>query len=676
MKLNRSNRLTQISHILPAIICFLFSLWGLYLRFLSSYGRSFWNDESYHLRVTAKAFKPFWLRTYYGDFSCFPGDYLLTYPFIKFFLIGKDLSNEYLVFNAHKWGLLIPHMLATVLGFFILFVICRRYFKTLWGYIITFILVCFHPTLIYHSFEFRTYAFLPTLALASFALMDVLFLNYEQMSRWKKALMAFFFLFVSIFHAFAILFLFLPACYFLTWEWKNNHKHLWKKPVAIFLFVVFAVACFLWLWYMGLGPFVGHKLFVSPKNVFYFLPDPHKNLNEFLYTLIVTIFLGQKHLTFLFGGILLYLIVPNKNKIKQSVFFFIFVVVAVVLVFLAVYINKYWFLPRQFLWTIPFFAFYMGWCWDSLMDRLALNKIISNNYLRILVIVLKISAMAGICFFLFYKAKPLFKISLKDYAQNAKKDLLNKSMPQSFDYLIKLDEKTELPVRYKLQEFASYYENVTLFAPSADAFGLLGYCYHYLGFQEKSMEAYRKAIQMKPNFFWFYYNLGILSYKNGSYQNAALLFQKALETKTKDNINLVFSSRIYYPLLSAEGINYSKLQQRLVDGRRKSYELVILSYLHLQNYTDILYLATQILESSFKEKDAFYYYAALSSFLLDEHKQAIFFLQEYLKRLPDNPKAQHLLKEILTNKDKKKEDFLKNFLKVKDGEMELKLKFF
>jgi len=27
--------------------------------------------------------------------------------------------------------------------------------------------------------------------------------------------------------------------------------------------------------------------------------------------------------------------------------------------------RRYWFLQRQFVWVMPLFALFLGWCWDS-----------------------------------------------------------------------------------------------------------------------------------------------------------------------------------------------------------------------------------------------------------------------------------------------------------------------
>ena len=54
--------------------------------------------------------RPFWQKIQYigGDHTAFPGDYLLAYPFVQ-------------VFKDNKWGTAIPHIIATIFGFYFLY---------------------------------------------------------------------------------------------------------------------------------------------------------------------------------------------------------------------------------------------------------------------------------------------------------------------------------------------------------------------------------------------------------------------------------------------------------------------------------------------------------------------------------------------------------------------------
>jgi len=201
------------------LVVIFISLWALYLRFQRLAARELWNDEIYQLKQTVGPFKHIWGRNDYGDLSCFPGDYVLTYPFVRFF-------------GDNKWGLAIPHILITIIGFYFLYLIGKRYFKTIWGFVVAFAVVCFNQYLIFQSFEFRPYAVLPTLALASFYLIDTVFTEYSFLGRWKKFFIGLFFILTIWFHAFGILIILFPLFFFFGC--RRRMIEISKKILDIF----------------------------------------------------------------------------------------------------------------------------------------------------------------------------------------------------------------------------------------------------------------------------------------------------------------------------------------------------------------------------------------------------------------------------------------------------------
>ena len=43
------------------------------------------------------------------------------------------------------------------------------------------------------------------------------------------------------------------------------------------------------------------------------------------------------------------------------------IVLPLQLLFLADLFNRYWFIQRQFVWVMAWYAFFLGWCWDSII---------------------------------------------------------------------------------------------------------------------------------------------------------------------------------------------------------------------------------------------------------------------------------------------------------------------
>ena len=281
--------------------------------------------------------------------SYITGDYYLIYPFFK-------------IFSYNKWGLAIPHIIATILGFYILYLICKRYFKTIWGYLITFSVVCFNATLINHATEIRTYAVLPTLALATFYFSQLLVDQNINMSIKKKWAIGIFFVLVIWFHAYGIAILSLPLIFSLLTKQKDKSFKVILKDTAKFLSIVFLVAMPLWI-YSVFGPhYVWQNLNVD---VFKFIPNPFENIMGFSKAIFGNL-IGYKKLYFLLIGLTFPFLVFYKDRFQQISFLIITVFIPIGLIFSVDVRTKYWFLQRQFIWVMPLFAFFLGWSWDSL----------------------------------------------------------------------------------------------------------------------------------------------------------------------------------------------------------------------------------------------------------------------------------------------------------------------
>ncbi|MDD3296628.1 MAG: hypothetical protein PHU64_04620 [Candidatus Omnitrophica bacterium] len=193
---SRNKYLTPIA---VSCIC----LYALYLRFEQLRTHlTLWADEAYQVNLMHGTFIDFLKLLPQKEFCPYlSGDYYLIYPFFK-------------IFSYNKWGLAIPHIIATILGFYILYLICKQYFKTIWGYIITFTIVCFNATLIIHATEIRVYAVLPTLALGAFYLSKKLIDQNINMSIKGKWGIGIFFVLTIWFHAYGILIVCLPMLFF------------------------------------------------------------------------------------------------------------------------------------------------------------------------------------------------------------------------------------------------------------------------------------------------------------------------------------------------------------------------------------------------------------------------------------------------------------------------------
>lgn len=327
------------------------SLYALFLRLVKLSRHALWGDERFQLEVMGGSFLDMLKLLPTREFcSYLSGDFYLIYPFFK-------------LFGYNKWGLAIPHIISTVVGFYLLYQICKIYFKTIWGYLITFSVVCFNATLIWHATEIRTYAVLPTLALAVFYLAHQLVRENRGMSLARKYAIGAFFVLVIWFHLYGIFMPYLSVAFLLLTVRKEAYFKRAFVYLIKFMSVVSLVAMPLWV-YSVFGP----RVALGPQfniDTYLYIPNPMRDIVGFLKGIFGNL-IGYKKFYFLLAGMFFpFLIKKDSTRFYKIIFVVFMVFVPITVLFLAAVKNQYYFVQRQFIWVMPFFAFFLGWVWDS-----------------------------------------------------------------------------------------------------------------------------------------------------------------------------------------------------------------------------------------------------------------------------------------------------------------------
>lgn len=328
-------------------------LYALFLRLIKLQRHTLWNDEYYQLNQMLGSFMDLLKSLRYGEYcSYLSGELYLIFPFFK-------------LFYYNKWGLAIPHIITTAIGFYLLYLICKRYFQSVWGYIVAFSVVCLNVNLIEHATEIRTYAVLPTLALGTFYTLDLFVNSSGTVSKKEKIVLAVFLIFVIWFHIYGILMFFSSLLFLLLCARKSaDFREILKKTLK-FIAVVLSIAMPFWI-YSVFGEHLASSQYRI--NVFQFIPSPSTDLPGFLKGVFGNL-VGYKTLYFLLIGLFFPFFFAFKERANQIFFLLIMVLSPILLMLFSDIINRYWFIQRQFLWIMPLFAFFLGWSWDSLLCR-------------------------------------------------------------------------------------------------------------------------------------------------------------------------------------------------------------------------------------------------------------------------------------------------------------------
>ncbi len=327
------------------------SCYGLFLRMKALNGRELWNAESYQFDCIKGHFKPFWLHQNYGDLTTFPGEYLLNYPVVHFF--GRD-----------KWALAFPHLLATILGFYLLFLLCRKYMRSWVGFAVAFLMFALNGELVSHALEFRPYAVLPVLALGSLYIAHWLTEDFQIMSLTAKWLTAISIFFMINYHAYGILIFTLPLMFVLVVKLIDLRGNGFSLPWR-FLVLVLAVSLLVWLWYSSYNNygFTKNSLPISPVNSYEFIASPLVHPVSFLKAVVGNL-VGDRRLYVLLAGCFFIFVLPRLQQFKQLAFLLILVVLPILMILYFDIRSRYWFLQRQFIWVTPFFILWIAWFWD------------------------------------------------------------------------------------------------------------------------------------------------------------------------------------------------------------------------------------------------------------------------------------------------------------------------
>ena len=322
---------------------------GLYFRFDRLNRRDLWGDElTFHnmrwngtTRTWDKPLPEVLLDNL--KIKQFPGDILLLWPF-------------YRVFGLNKWALAFPRILLTILGFYLLYRAGKQYFKTVWGYLIAFLIFSFNNNLIFHAFEIRPYGILVTLSLASFLMMKSV-VEDEVPSLLKRIGISAFIWLTLLFHFYGSFILLFNYSFHLVAARGRFRGKIILRNVKDYGFGVL-LALPLWLY------------FTFGFSSSYMNWDPYEYIPQGVISLfkgVVGNLIGFKPAYVFLPAMIVPFIVPYEERWQQIQFFLIFVVIPVGIIFAVSVIAHYYFIQRLFVWVMPLFVILLGWVWDSLI---------------------------------------------------------------------------------------------------------------------------------------------------------------------------------------------------------------------------------------------------------------------------------------------------------------------
>lgn len=211
--------------------------------------------------------------------------------------------------------------------------------------------------------------------------------------------------------------------------------------------------------------------------------------------------------------------------------------------------------------------------------------------------------------------------------------ILDNMMPDSFHYLIESVEGKELVDQNKLTPFFRFYAKVVGFFPEqSDAWGMLAFCYYHLKDYNRAVVGYQKAMTLEPDYFWYYYNLGTIYYKDNQYAKAAQYFHDAILMDPNEALTFTLNSNVIYrSILRNFKDPKRELMLRIQRGYHQAYLMAVLSCFKSKDYIKMFNVAQKAIKNKVHNYQIFYYFSGLALYQLKEYKKAVVLFNTYIK---------------------------------------------
>ncbi len=159
-------------------------------------------------------------------------------------------------------------------------------------------------------------------------------------------------------------------------------------------------------------------------------------------------------------------------------------------------------------------------------------------------------------------------------ATQTKAQLIELQMKQPvFDHLIKFIFEADRSKPEYLNDYLAYYRRIIEFFPeTSDAYGVLGYCYFYLGDFEKSREAFFQARNLNKKYFWYSYDLGMVNFKLNNVDEAQFYLKEAYVlgmNGVDESLQFIPQAQVFQQIFrQVSGLTNDYLKNNLAAGYR------------------------------------------------------------------------------------------------------------
>lgn len=336
-QLDRRNKMQRL--ILVLVMIFI-GLWARAFTFQNQHPDT---DELFELRNMQglKAESVINNKTFYGDLTSFPGEFLIHAPMmaaIGMFTHPRQLAYETGKIDVSKkefWVLAIPKIVLSLLSLWVFWLLCREFLITTFGAFVAFSMILFNQYLIYAAFSLRPYGVLPELFIFNLYLA-----SRENKSFWFSIFHGYVVFLTCINHAYGPMMALLPVLYFRK---QRGHEFYFLCGLSLAA----------WAYYASYSNFGIHpnsvQSVLSP-----FLYIKQENLFEFI---LQSLFCTSVITTATAPFVLMRAFRDGDSKWWFLITMVLIPLAAIVLIDIK---THYIIHPRQYVWIIPALGLWCG----------------------------------------------------------------------------------------------------------------------------------------------------------------------------------------------------------------------------------------------------------------------------------------------------------------------------
>lgn len=190
-----------------------------------------------------------------------------------------------------------------------------------------------------------------------------------------------------------------------------------------------------------------------------------------------------------------------------------------------------------------------------------------------------------------------------------------------------------------------YYAKIReLFPRRSEGYGLSGFIAFFEGNLSEAGDYYEQAIKIDPDFFWYHYNLGLIRFRQGLYEEAYNSLFNALKLPASSVLKKVQGSpQIYGNIISAMPYSKKKFAAHINGGYKNAAVLLLESLLRSEKYDMLISAAYNLKKNGTVGNEVMFYYTGLGFYHKKEYPQAIMMLRQYYETDKNDQQAGYYL---------------------------------